>query len=160
MVRRAVERKFCWWCCVRLPWRASCTRSRTRSEQVNASCEKVFAAKNKSASSESRWNMNIEINTSSECAQSRVMKFTRAASASSFLFAPKPSAAHYFYIMCIGMDGQTEWEREKRLALCVCLIWPVIKERMDHLVGPRGTGVSFVPPIAPPRAGISFLFHL
>jgi len=61
------------------------------------------------------------------------------------------AAAHYFifYIMCIGMDGQTE--REKNVWRCVCLIWLVIKERMDHLVGPQGTGVSFVPPSSPSR---------
>jgi hypothetical protein len=71
------------------------------------------------------------------------------------------AAAALFYILyvCvyIGTDGQTE--REKNVWRCVCLIWPVIKERMDHLVGPRGTGVSFVPPSSPSRRNFfSFSF--
>lgn len=119
---------------------------RALAQQVNASCEKVFAAKNKSASSESRWNMNIEINTSSECAQSRVMKFTRASAAKQF------SLRTSLEIICVWV--RTRRRERKASGAESCLIWPVIKERMDHLVGPRGTGGIFVLPLA-----LEFLFY-
>lgn len=123
---------------------------RALAQQVNASCEKVFAAKNKSASSESRWNMNIEINTSSECAQSRVMKFTRASAAWRAVFSSHQLGNY----MRVSTDAPRREESVWR--------W----ELFDLAGHQRKNG----PPCwatgnrwdlcAPPRAGISFLFNL